>query len=184
MTESYIEEMISFLFMAFALGMDAFSVSLGIGMQKLRLKRIALVGLAIGIFHIIMPFIGIILGKFISGAIGNFAVIAGGVLLLGIGIQMIANAFIHDSKQILDPKGFGLLAIAFTVSLDSFSVGLGLGMYGAKTAIVIITFGVVSMLLTWIGLLLGKKVHGFLGIYSEILGGSILCGFGLNLLIG
>lgn len=184
MGETYVAEIISLLFMALALGMDAFSVSLGIGMQKLRLKRIALIGMVIGIFHIVMPFIGIILGEFISDKIGSFATIAGGFLLLGIGVQMIASAFIEDAKVALNTTGIGLLAVAFTVSLDSFSVGLGLGMSGAKTVIVILTFGLVSMMLTWLGLLLGRKVHGIIGMYSEILGGSILCGFGLNLLIG
>ncbi|WP_156291994.1 manganese efflux pump MntP [Oceanobacillus salinisoli] len=184
MTEYYIGEIISILFMAFALGMDAFSVSLGMGMRKLRLKRIALIGLAIGLFHIIMPFIGIILGKFISSSIGDYATIAGGILLLAIGAQMIINAFIQDSEQKLEPVGVGLLVVALTVSLDSFSVGLHLGMSGAKTALVLFSFGMVSMVLTWIGLLLGRKVRGFLGIYSEILGGSILCGFGINILIG
>lgn len=181
---TYVAEVISLLLMAIALGMDAFSISLGIGMQQLRLKKIAWIGILIGFFHIIMPFIGIILGKFISNEIGSFAMIAGGVLLAGIGIQMIFSAFIKESKQILDIAGFGLLAVAFTVSLDSFSVGLGLGMSGAKVVIVIVTFGVVSMLLTWLGLLLGRRVHGILGMYSEIIGGSILCGFGLNLLLG
>ncbi|RKQ34385.1 manganese efflux pump MntP family protein [Oceanobacillus halophilus] len=183
MAEYYIGEIISLLFMAFALGMDAFSVSLGMGMQQLRLKRIAIIGLAIGLFHIMMPFIGILLGKFISEGIGDFATIAGGVLLLGIGAQMIINAFIQDTKQLIEPVGFGLLVVALTVSLDSFSVGLGLGMSGAKTALAIMMFGAASTILTWTGLLLGRKVRGFLGVYSEILGGSILCGFGINILM-
>ncbi|MFD1852186.1 manganese efflux pump MntP family protein [Oceanobacillus bengalensis] len=170
--------------MAVALGMDAFSVSLGMGMQRMRLKRIALIGIAIGIFHVIMPFLGILLGKVISDQIGNFAIIASAFLLVAIGAQMIINAFIGDDKKRLQPIGFGLLIIAFTVSLDSFSVGLSLGMSGAKIAIVLFLFGVASTILTWIGLLLGRKVHSFLGVYSEILGGSILCGFGFKIFFG
>ncbi len=179
----YIGEITSILFMAVALGMDAFSVSLGLGMQKLRLKRIAIIGLAIGLFHIMMPFIGIFLGKIISSGIGEFASLAAAVLLLGIGIQMIVNAFVQESRQIIEPVGMGLLLLSFTVSLDSFSVGLGLGLSGAKTALVIMIFGAVSMGLTWLGLLFGRKVHGFLGAYSEILGGSILCGFGMYMFL-
>lgn len=184
MTEYYIAEILSLLFMAFALGMDAFSVSLGMGMQRLRLKRIAIIGIAIGMFHIMMPFFGILLGQAISGKIGDFTNIAGGFLLIGIGIQMMINAFIKEESKMMQPIGFGLLIIAFTVSLDSFSVGLSLGMSGVKTAVALFLFGAMSTFLTWVGLLLGRKVHHFLGIYSELLGGSILCGFGLKILIG
>jgi manganese efflux pump family protein len=39
------------------------------------------------------------------------------------------------------------------------------------------------MLLTWLGLLLGRRVQGWLGSYSEALGGSILLAFGIKLLL-
>ncbi|WP_106496045.1 manganese efflux pump MntP [Lentibacillus sp. Marseille-P4043] len=175
---------VSLVFMAFALGMDAFSVSLGMGMQLLRLKRIAFIGFVIGLFHIIMPFIGIILGKVISGQIGQLTTLIAGMLLIAIGAQMIFSAFNHEVKKIVKPAGIGLLLFAISVSMDSFSVGLSLGMSGVKTAVALLLFGAVSMILTWFGMLLGKKVHGLLGAYSEILGGSILCGFGLNMLFG
>lgn len=184
MTENHIGEMVSLIFMAAALGMDAFSVSLGIGMQRLRLKRIALIGLVIGLFHIVMPFIGIALGKAISAQIGHYTTLAGGMLMVGIGAQMFFSAFNHEIKRIIQPVGLGLLFLAFTVSIDSFSVGLSLGISGVKTAITLLMFGAVSMILTWIGMLLGRKVRGFAGAYSELLGGSILCAFGLKILFG
>lgn len=184
MAENQIGEIVSLIFMAIALGMDAFSISLGIGMQQLRLKRIALIGLVIGLFHIIMPFIGIVLGKAISAQIGHLTILVGGMLMVGIGAQMFFSAFNHEMKKVVQPIGIGLLFLAFTVSIDSFSVGLSLGMSGVKTAITLLLFGVTSTILTWAGMLLGRKVRGLLGTYSEILGGSILCAFGLHILFG
>lgn len=179
------KEIISLLLMAAALGMDAFSVSLGMGMQKLRLKRIALIGLVIGVFHIFMPFIGILLGHFISQRFDAWAGLAGGLLLLAIGAQMFFSAFQEeDETAMFQPVGLGLILFALTVSLDSFSVGLSLGMSHAKTVLVIGLFGATSMILTWTGLLMGRKVHGFLGSYSELLGGSILAAFGLFFIFG
>lgn len=180
----YIGEFTSLLFLAFALGLDSFSVSLGLGMQRLRLKHIAVIGIVIGLFHILMPFIGIILGHVISGQIGSYAALAGGLLLFGIGAQMFFSAFNNQKKKMIQPIGFGLFILAFSVSIDSFSVGLSLGISGVKTALALLMFGVMSMILTWSGMLIGRKVHGLLGAYSEILGGSILCGFGLNILFG
>jgi manganese efflux pump family protein len=175
-------EFISILMMAVAIGMDAFSVSLGLGMQKVRLKRIAFIGIVIGLFHIIMPFLGIVVGKLISGQIGDWTTLAGGLLLFAIGAHMLFSAFNHEATKVVQTAGFGLLILALSVSIDSFSVGLSLGLSEVKTALTIILFGASSMVLTWAGMLIGRKAQGLLGAYSEILGGSILCGFGLYII--
>ncbi|WP_174496700.1 manganese efflux pump MntP [Salirhabdus euzebyi] len=168
--------------MAIALGMDAFSVSLGMGMIGLRLRRIAMIGLLIGLFHVIMPFIGMLLGNILSKQFGSFAVLMGGILLIVLGIQMFINSFSKEEDTSL-VRGFGLLIFAFTVSLDSFSVGLSLGMSGVHTIVALFLFGLASTILTWLGFLLAKKVSGILGSYSELIGGSILCAFGLQLIL-
>lgn len=177
-------EVVSLIFMATALGMDAFSVSLGMGMQKLRLKRIAIIGLVIGLFHMIMPFLGILLGNLISSKIGNLTTLFGGLLLVGIGAQMFFSAFQEEESNVFKPIGIGLILFAITVSLDSFSVGLSLGIQSIRLYLVVLIFGVTSALLTWIGLLIGRKIRGFLGVYSELLGGSILAAFGLFFIFG
>ncbi|WP_222599221.1 manganese efflux pump MntP [Aquibacillus kalidii] len=176
-------ELMSLLFMAIALGMDAFSVGLGMGMQALRLKRIFIVGITVGIFHILMPFFGIVLGKFISTKLEGFAVLGGGLLLFGLGVMMVLNSFNREDKA-MSPVGLGLILFSLSVSLDSFSVGLSLGMSGVKVALALLLFGFASTVLTWTGLLLGRKARGLLGVYSELLGGSILCGLGLKIIFG
>lgn len=172
-------ELLSIFIMSLAIGMDVFSVSLGLGMQKIRLKRIALIGIVIGLFHMIMPSLGIIAGTLISTKAGGWTTLAGGLLLFGIGAHMLFSAFNHEVNKVIQTTGIGLIIFALSVSMDSFSVGLGLGLSGAKTVLIILSFGAASMFLTWAGMLIGRKVHGFLGVYSEIVGGSILCGFGL-----
>ena len=69
---------------------------------------------------------------------------------------------------------FSLFVFAFGVSIDSFSVGLSLGIYGAQTVITILLFGFISMLLAWTGLFIGRHAKGMLGTYGEIVGGIIL----------
>jgi putative Mn2+ efflux pump MntP len=178
----YFGEVVSYIFLAFALGLDAFSVSLGLGMQRMRLKRVALIGLVIGLFHIFMPFLGIMLGRIISAQINELTALAGGLLLVGIGAQMLFSAFNRESKKIIQPIGTGLILLAFGVSIDSFPVGLSLGISGVQTAMALLLLGAASALLSWTGMIAGRKMHGFLGVYSEMLGGSILIGFGLNLI--
>ncbi|MDC3411784.1 manganese efflux pump MntP family protein [Aquibacillus sp. 3ASR75-11] len=184
MPDAVLGEFISLSFMAIALGADAFSVGLGIGMQWLRLKRIFVIGLTVGLFHVMMPFLGIVIGHYISSQLEGFAIIAGGALLFGIGMQMLLSSFNREEQKWLHPTGTGLVLFALSVSIDSFSVGLSLGMSGTKVFLALLLFGLAATGLTWLGLLIGRKANGLLGVYSEIFGGSILCAFGLKLIFG
>lgn len=178
-----IGELITLIIMAFALGMDAFSVGLGMGMFQIRLKQILKIGITIGMFHVLMPMIGMIIGRVLSDHFGEIAAMIGGGLLLLLGLQMIWSGFREQEESLITPTGFGLLLFSLSVSLDSFSVGLTLGIYGAKIFLVLLCFGIGACVLTWMGLLLGRKVQGLLGSYSEALGGSILMIFGIKLLL-
>jgi manganese efflux pump family protein len=175
-------ELFTLIIMAFALGMDAFSIGLGMGMYQLRLRKIFEIGITIGVFHVLMPLAGLVAGKFLSEKFGTFATLIGGLLLLVLGAQMIWASLKKGDEKVITPVGFGLIIFAVSVSLDSFSVGLTLGIYGAKTIMVLLSFGIVATVQTWAGLLLGRKVQGWLGNYSEALGGAILFAFGLKLL--
>ncbi|MED3751763.1 manganese efflux pump MntP family protein [Geobacillus stearothermophilus] len=179
---AFIGEIIALSLMALALGMDAFSVALGMGLLRLRLRQIFYIGVTIGLFHIVMPLIGMLVGRLLSREFGSIATYAGGVLLLWLGAQMIMASFQREDGSQLFPHGAGLLFFAFSVSLDSFSVGLSLGIFGARTMVTILLFGLFSTVLTWLGLFVGRHFQQWLGSYSEALGGSILLAFGLKLL--
>ncbi|MEK5298913.1 MULTISPECIES: manganese efflux pump MntP [Bacillus] len=175
-------ELLTLSIMAFALGMDAFSVGLGMGMIQLRFRQIIYIGLVIGIFHMFMPLFGMLTGQLLSGWLGLLATYIGGALLLVLGLQMIVASIRKEDKPFIAPVGTGLVLFATSVSLDSFSVGLSLGIYGSQVWMTILLFGFFSMLLTWLGLLLGKQVRSWVGSYSGVLGGIILLAFGIKLL--
>ena len=182
MLTDWMVELGSLLFMAFALGLDGFSVSLGIGLQNIRLKRVAIIGIVIGLFHIILPFLGIVIGHFILDQVEYITVVIGGFILVAIGSYMIFSAFQTKPQFVIHPKGIQLISLSFIVSLDSFPVGVSLGLLGIKTILVIFLFGIVTTFLAWLGMLVGKKANHLLGTYSEILGGVILFGFGIDMI--
>lgn len=169
--------------MAFAVGMDAFSVALGMGTYQLRIRQIFYIGLTVGLFHVILPLCGILTGHFLSDTFGKISGYVGGFLLICIGLQMLIMCFRKGESAIPIPIGWGLIVFSLIISLDSFSAGISLGMFGVRAAAAVICFGVVASFLTWSGLVIGRKVKHFLGIYSELLGGCILIGFGLKLLL-
>ena len=86
-------EIITLMIMAIALGMDAFSIGLGMGMFRMHLRQILIIGLTVGFFHIWMPVLGIIFGRFRSDQFGTFATYAGGILLVLLGSQMFISGF-------------------------------------------------------------------------------------------
>ena len=72
-----------------------------------------------------------------------------------------------------------LLIFGLAVSLDSFSVGLGLSAIYENPFICSIIFSVSAALFTYVGLYLGKKINSWLGKVSTLLGGIILIIIGL-----
>lgn len=179
-----ISESLPIIFMAIALSMDAFSVSLGIGLQLLSLRRIFLIGLMFGFFHMLFPVIGIFIGRMLSDEFDQYTVLVSGTLLLFIGFHMFYAAFSSNTpnKRLFNTSTFGLLLLSTSVSIDSIPIGISLGMAGVKTLFTIMLFGGFCAVFTWTGLLIGRKVKGILGSYSELLGGSILVSFGLYIL--
>lgn len=170
--------------MAFAIGMDAFSISLGMGVYKIRLRKIFSIGLLVGLFHFLMPLIGLSIGHLLSGTFGTITLYIGSSLLIIIGLQMGISSF--NKKEVRNailPRGWGLLVFALLVSLDSFSAGLSLGFFGVRVIVTVVCFGIVATFLTWTGLLLGRKMQSMLGRYAELLGGIILISFGVKLLL-
>lgn len=170
-----------FILIAFALGMDAFSVSLSIGLMKIRLRKILFLSSWL-VLHILMPLSGILLGEMISDRLGVIANIISGWLLIMIGVQMIiATVLEKDMKKYV--KYSGLAALALTVSLDSFSVGLSMGMGGISQFVVVLLIGLMSVLLATLGMILSRKGINIFGQYSEAIGGLILLGLGIQMVL-
>jgi putative Mn2+ efflux pump MntP len=173
-------QFITLLMVAFALGMDAFSLSVGVGMVGIRLRDVLKVSVTIGLFHIGMPLVGIVVGMYLSELIGNAAIFISGVIMMAIGMHMLWNGFRTEARSILYTHSLGLFLFAFSVSVDSLTVGFSLGLIAVNKFLAVCLFGMMGCLLTGFGLLLGRSMAGWLGEYSEILGGLILFAFGLK----
>jgi putative Mn2+ efflux pump MntP len=177
-------ELITLLMIGTALGMDAFSLGVGMGMGGIRLLTILKVSITIGIFHIIMPLIGISLGLFLTSYVGNIAAYIGGFILIMLGLHILWNVFFggEEKSPLLKTTFWGLLLFSFSVSLDALSVGFSFGLFHVNVVLAVLIFGMMGAVLSATGLLLGRRASGWLGEYSEIFGALILLGFGLKFL--
>jgi putative Mn2+ efflux pump MntP len=168
------------LLIAFALGMDAFSLCIGIGMQGVRLVHMVRISSVIAVFHMVMPVVGMVMGTFAGRLLGDVAVMFGGGLLLILGMHMIYNSLRGDSARTIHYGSWlGLLAFAGSVSLDSLSVGVSLGMFATEVIGTILVIGCMGGVMSMLGLWIGRRIGRFAGEYAEALGGVILLTFGL-----
>ncbi|MEW5952310.1 MAG: manganese efflux pump MntP family protein [Bacillota bacterium] len=170
--------------LAVALGTDAFSMCLGIGMTSVVRRQIIIISLTVLAFHIAMPLIGWYIGELVGSLLGRAAAIAGALLLIYLGIRMIRSYWRpddHDQFKILLLNSWGLLVLGASVSMDALSVGFTLGTRQADLLMTALVIGVVAGLMTLAGLLLGRYVGRRTGEKAVLLGGVILAVIGIRL---
>ena len=90
---------------------------------------------------------------------------------------------LKDSHSINIMNFIELLIFGLAVSIDSFSVGIGLLDITSKWLISSIIFSVSAFLFTMLGLQLGKKLNDKFGSISTMLGGIMLLIIGLFTLL-
>lgn len=179
------QDILAMLVMAVALGMDAFSLSLGIGLAGITRQKAMQLCTSVGAFHIALTLLGIYAGLLLENLLGSVATRFGAFLLIGLGVHTLLTALMNPEEK-APPFGhpLALFAFAASVSLDSLSVGFSLGLrstaYGIVSAII---FGVMSMFLCGVGILIGRRFRHVSGKIGEVVGASVLIGFGTFFLL-
>lgn len=171
------------LALAVALGTDAFSLAIGIGLGGVRLRQLVIVSLTVLVFHIVMPLVGYFVGEWF-GSMGRIANLAGALVLIGLGLKMIKESFSNDNgeeQSFVIANTMGLILLAGSVSLDALSVGFTLGTQKVDLSMAVIVIGLVAGLMTAAGMVLGKYAGKVLGSKAEIIGGLVLLGIGIKL---
>lgn len=175
-------QLLTIFIIAVSLSMDAFSLSLVYGTLNLNKKDILKLSSIVGIYHFVMPKIGNEIGKIIVKVLPINAEIIVFIILFIIGLQMILETFKED-KYIKKMKFKELLLFGLVVSIDSFSVGIGLETIYNNVIISSLIFSITSYIFTYIGLVIGKKINEIVGKISTLFGGVILMIIGLLYII-
>ncbi len=161
------------LIIAVSLSMDTFSLSLAYGMLDLEKITINKLSVAVGVFHFFMPLIGNYLGEFILTLMPFNSELIIGIVFLALSVQLLFSLF---KKESISPINgiLSILMFSFTVSLDSFSVGIGLNAVSNYHVLAALTFMIVSFIFTYTGLRMGKKLNNMVGKKAQILGMILL----------
>jgi putative Mn2+ efflux pump MntP len=175
------------LLIAISLSMDAFAVCLGAGTQERTSGPRPIFRLAFhfGLFQFLMPVIGWFAGTTILRYISAYDHWVAFGLLAFVGIRMIRSGFDPNSdEQKNDPsRGWTLVLLAFATSIDALAIGFSLGLVGVTIWYPAVVIGLVTGLISWLGILLGNQLSAKFGKRMEIIGGIILILMGVRIVL-
>lgn len=175
------------LITAVAVAMDAFAVSVssGVALYRVTSRHTLRTALWFGAFQGLMPALGWTAGRSIRGFVGPYDHWVAFCLLTALGIKMIWDCLTGGESErlhhIATPRMF-LLAVA--TSIDALVVGVSLAMMGVNILLAAVIIGIVTGVLSAVGMELGDHLLGVtVGEYAEIVGGIMLVGIGAEMLV-
>jgi putative Mn2+ efflux pump MntP len=179
--------MLTILFIAFGLSMDAFAVSVtsGFTIKKLKVGHALKIAFSFGLFQAIMPIVGWAAGlgfrAFISG-IDHWAAFG---LLSIIGTKMIFESMKMDGDENkTDPLNiYTLLMLSVATSIDALAVGLSLSFLNIPILTPALMIGLVTFIFSYAGVYIGERFGHFFEKKIEAIGGLILIAIGIKILI-
>jgi len=178
----------SLLVIAVSLSADCFAVALssGITRQKLSFARLLRLPLVFGVFQSFMCVMGWLAGRTVVDFISDYAHWVAFGLLLFIGVRMIWHS-LHEHEEDTVGKNLSswlvLLVLALATSIDSLAVGLSFAFLDVNITVASITIGLTALVITLVGVLIGKRVGALFGERAETVGGVILIIIGLRILL-
>lgn len=183
-------DLLTIFLIAVGLAMDAFAVSIsnGLLLNKINFISAFKFGFYFGSFQFIMPIAGWFAAREFSNQIKAFDHWVAFILLVIIGGKMFFETFngeeslnIRSEKNILSASNLTVLAIA--TSIDALAVGVSFALTDTNIFYSSIIIGLVAFTLSFIGVLLGKKIGSLFKKNAERLGGLILIVIGVKILL-
>ena len=133
-----------------------------------------------------MLLLGWLAGRTIVDFISSYDHWLAFALLMIIGGRMIWESF-HDEDEKRANRDinrwFTLLALSVATSIDALAAGLSYAFLDVGILMAAITTGLTTLMITFIGYYIGKKVGPLVGKRAEIAGGVILILIGLKILL-
>ena len=172
---------------AWALAMDAFAVATAVSatLPNTTARHTFRLAWHFGLFQAGMPIIGWFGGVALSSLISSIDHWLAFLLLVFLGLRMVWKSRHPASRgQEYDPtKGWSLVSLSVATSIDALAVGVSLGLIGVSIWFPSVVIGLVALLLTAVGCLIGRGASHYLGQWAERIGGVVLIGIGTRILL-
>ncbi len=183
--------MLQIILIAIGLSMDAFAVAVckGLSMRKINKKQTFFIALYFGGFQALMPTLGWLLGYQFLRYIEEFDHWIAFILLGFIGGKMLIEA-LRDQEDGVCPTEMDpplphkeLLLLAIATSIDALAVGVSFAVIGTPIFPSVIIIGIITFVLSIVGVVMGNLFGSFYKKGAEICGGVILILIGVHILV-
>ena len=172
----------SIILLAIALSIDAcvVSFSYGLAFTENRFKNAIRLAACTGLFQGLMPVIGYYLTGFVKSFIEPYAGFIVFAIFTYLGVKFIKEAFEKENEKQLCIDLKCLLLVGIATSIDAFSAGISLSLFGNRILKPAILIGVVTFINSLLGFGLGGKLKKFPTKWLEITAGCLLILLGLK----
>jgi len=174
------------LLIGIGLAMDAFAVSIckGLSMKKIDLKKTCIIGLYFGIFQAGMPIIGYFLGIGFENFVTQIDHWIAFILLGFIGANMIREALSKKEEEVNSDISFKtMIILSIATSIDALAVGITFAFLNVNIMISASIIGVITFILSAIGVVIGNKFGNKYEKKAELFGGVVLILMGVKILL-
>jgi putative Mn2+ efflux pump MntP len=163
----------SLLILGFTLSLDNFRTAVVLGTIRLSWRRSAQVAVVFGFWDGLAPLVGILVGDYLGEKIGSTADYVGAGALAAYGLFLVIQAWRTPEPDEPDQR-WALFGLPVPLSLDNVVAGTSLGLLGFSPWLAPPLFGVITALMTLVGLQLGRAFARFINIRSDLLTGVAL----------
>lgn len=178
-----VARLVNVVVLGFVLSLDNFRTSVLLGPLRMRRARMVLVAANFGLWDGLTPLLGLVIGHYVGDAIGPIADYVGPLALLAYGAYLLVRAWrvpapAEGEDEDEFEQSWTLFGLPLPLSIDNIVAGAGLGLLGFSPWLPAIIFGVVTAVMSLIGLVLGRLafrlVSNRISIRYEIVTGIAL----------
>ena len=171
---------------AWALAMDAFAVAAAVAasLPTMTFRHNFRLAWHFGLFQAGMPILGWFGGAALSSIMTSVDHWIAFGLLVFLGLRMIWESRHPETRgEDYDPtRGWSLVSLSVATSIDALAVGVSLGLIGVSIWVPSVVIGLVALVLTAVGCLIGRSAGHHLGQWAERMGGVVLIAIGARIL--
>jgi putative Mn2+ efflux pump MntP len=161
----------------FILGMvlsfDNFRTAIVLGGLRLTWRHALRVSLVFGFWDAVAPLVGILGGDYFAQTIGSTADYVGAAVLGTYGLYLVVEASRTPAPEELEER-WALFGLPLPLSVDNVVAGTSLGLQGFSPWLAPPLFGVITAVMTFGGLAIGRVAARFLRVRSDLLTGVAL----------
>jgi putative Mn2+ efflux pump MntP len=168
------ESTLGLVALAFALSWDNFRSSVALGTVPFGWRRAVQIALVFGFWDTVAPLVGGLIGRFFGEVVGPLAEYVGPIVLGAYGLYLLVGAVRKPEPDEVDHPWVTLFGLPLALSVDNLIAGTGLGLLGISPVVPAIGFGIVTAVMSFVGLCVGRAAVRMIPVRADLLSGVSL----------